>query len=220
MCALLFYITQNPNCYALLASEIRTTFQSGKFIKGGPLLASCRYLRACIDEALRLAPPTLATLWREQNPKDADTSPLIIDGRIIPKGTHVGVSIYALHHNEAYFSDPFAFRPERWIEANSEEHSRMNMAFIPFITGSRSCVGKGMTYLEVSVAITKLIWYFDFERATGSPGQVGCGNSERTDRRGRADEYQLFDVFSAMHDGPNLVFRPRNCYTEEMLSDR
>ena len=134
MCALLFYITQSPNCYALLASEIRTTFQSGKFIKGGPLLASCRYLRACIDEALRLAPPTLATLWREQNPKDADTSPLIIDGRIIPKGTHVGVSIYALHHNEAYFSDPFAFRPERWIEANSEEHSRMNMAFIPFIT--------------------------------------------------------------------------------------
>ena len=220
MCALLFYITQNPKCYALLASEIRTTFQSGKSIKGGALLASCRYLCSCIDEALRLAPPTLATLWREQDPKDTDASPLIVDGKVIPKGTHVGVSTYALHHNEAYFPDPFAFKPERWIEADSEERSHMNTAFIPFITGSRSYAGKNMTYLEVSVATAKLIWYFDFERAPDSLGQVGSGHPGRTDGRERADEYQLFDVFSAMHDGPNLMFRPRNCYAEEMLPDR
>lgn len=63
--ALFFYLSRYPECYEKLAQEIRSQFSSGRDINGGPTLADCWYLRACIDESLRMAPPSLATLWRE-----------------------------------------------------------------------------------------------------------------------------------------------------------
>ncbi|KAH9906954.1 cytochrome P450 [Xylariomycetidae sp. FL2044] len=210
MCALLFYITQNPSCYTKLVTEIRSAFRSGQEIKGGAQLSGCKYLRACIDEALRLAPPTVAPLWREQDPADKDLSPIVIDVHVVPKGTHVSVSIYSLHHNEKYFPDAFAFKPERWIDADSTVSARMNKAFVPFITGPRSCTGKGMTYLEIGITIAKLCWFFDFKRAPGALGRLGGGQPGRAGGRGRVDEYQIYDIFGAKHDGPNLVFHARD----------
>lgn len=55
--ALFFYLSRNAEAYSKLANEIRTTFASHAEIKGGPKLASCRYLRASIEEALRMSPP-------------------------------------------------------------------------------------------------------------------------------------------------------------------
>ncbi|KAI1171983.1 cytochrome P450 [Nemania sp. FL0916] len=209
MAALLFYLSRYPECYAVVAAEIRSTFDSGSSIKDGPKLASCRYLRACIDETLRLAPPTIGTLWREQDPDDTDTSPLSIDGHIIPKGTNVAVSTYALHHDESIFPDPYRFQPERWIECDEKGHALMNKAFIPFLVGPRSCPGKKISYLETSVTIAKLLWYFDFEKPSGSVGELGGGQAGKLDGRERTDEFQLYDVFSASHDGPNLLFHIR-----------
>lgn len=54
--ALFFYLSRNPEAYGKLADEIRTTFSSHSEIHGGPKLAGCRYLRACIEEALRMSP--------------------------------------------------------------------------------------------------------------------------------------------------------------------
>ncbi|KAI1737805.1 hypothetical protein F4680DRAFT_427939 [Xylaria scruposa] len=68
------------------------------FQSGGEV--SSRYLRACIDESLRMSPPIPGTLWREQAADDTDSRPLVINGHVIPKGTYVGVNTYAIHHNE------------------------------------------------------------------------------------------------------------------------
>ncbi|KAI3338041.1 cytochrome P450 [Ustulina deusta] len=194
---------------AAVVAEIRSAFDPGSSIKEGAKLSSCRYLRACIDETLRLAPPTIGPLWREQDPDDTDTSPINIDGHIIPKGTNVAVSTYALHHNESIFPDPYRFRPERWIECDDKCHALMSKAFIHFLVGPRSCPGRKISYLETSVTIAKLLWYFDFEKPSGPVGELGGGQTGRSDGRGRADEYQLYDVFSAAHNGPNLLFHVR-----------
>lgn len=55
--ALFFYLSRNTESYSKLANEIRTTFSNHSEIQGGPKLASCRYLRASIEEALRMSPP-------------------------------------------------------------------------------------------------------------------------------------------------------------------
>ena len=34
-------------------------------------------------------------------------------GITIPAGTHVDIPVYALHHSEEYWSDPWKFVPER-----------------------------------------------------------------------------------------------------------
>lgn len=117
--SLFFYLSRHPTAYTLLATEIRDTFSSGLDIKSGAQLSSCKYLRACIDETLRLSPPFLATFWRE--PYSDHTEPFVVDGHVIPRGTMVGVNPYCVMHNDEYFPEPFAFRPERWL--TSEEGS-------------------------------------------------------------------------------------------------
>lgn len=131
----------------------------------------------------------------------------MVDGYVIPPGTQVGVNLYSLHHNEDYFPEPFIFRPERWLVDDVDELRAMHSAFEAFSAGPRGCAGKPMAYLESSLVVAKTLWYFDFENAAGD--MTGAGIPGRTDGRGRPEEYQIRDVFSAAHDGPNLVFRPR-----------
>ncbi|KAK8013119.1 hypothetical protein PG991_010494 [Apiospora marii] len=222
MSGLFFYLSRSPRWYNLVAEEVRTTFESGQEIKSGPKLASCRYLRACIDETLRMSPPIGGTLWRELAPEESG-SPWIVDGHVIPPGTHVGVNTYAIHHNEEYFSDPFSFRPERWLadspdpaDIGSSRPSCTPAAFVPFSTGARSCAGKAMAYLECSLVAAKALWYFDFEKAPGRLGGIGAGDGSSQGGRGRKHEFQLFDVITSRHDGPYLVFKPRGDHHKEI----
>ncbi|KAH9903769.1 cytochrome P450 [Xylariomycetidae sp. FL2044] len=203
-----FYLSRNPECYRRLAAEIRSAFGSGGEIKSGTRLASCKYLRACIDETLRMSPPVPGTLWRELAAGDGN-SPLMIDDHVIYPGTQVGVNIYSLHHNEQYFPDSFTYRPERWLECDDTKKTVMHDAFAAFSVGPRGCAGKAMAYLEISVVLAKTLWYFDFEPAPGGLGHLGGGGLGRTDGRDRIQEYQLYDRFAADHRGPHLVFHPR-----------
>lgn len=170
----------------------------------------------------------------------------MIDGHRFPAGTVVGVPHYALHHKEEYFPDPWAFRPGRWIvagdgveggtgeregegEGTAQSVVVAREAFCPFSVGPRGCVGKGMAYLELSVALARVVWLFDFRLARegeggggdGLGGRIGGGGSGgggvglgegRPDAewgRRRRGEYQLFDAFVAMKDGPLVEFRAR-----------
>jgi cytochrome P450 len=218
MSALLFYLTRYPECYRKLEQEIRTTFSSSSDIHGGPKLSNCQYLRACIDEALRISSPVNGTLWRELAADDDGSKPFIVDGHVIPKGVQVGVNLYTLHHNPEYFPEPYAFKPERWLDGDEAEKRRMKDAFAPFQIGYRGCGGKPMAYLESSLVIAKLLWYFDFEAAPGDAGQIGGGKVGDTTGRHRPDEYQMYDVFASAHDGPMLSFKPRGNHTEELAA--
>ncbi|KAH7413555.1 cytochrome P450 [Phaeosphaeria sp. MPI-PUGE-AT-0046c] len=217
-----FYLSRNPTAYQRLAAEIRNTFSSGHDIRQGLRLSQCKYLRAVIEETMRMSPSALAIAWREQYPESvAAGESFIVDGHVIPPGTQVGVSNYCLQHDPSIFAEPFAFRPERWLlpgsgdsEATdqSEAHAAMRYAFAPFSLGDRGCAGKPMAYLEMSLVIAKVMWYFDFERAAGAIGDLGGGTVGRKDGRGRANEFQLYEGVVVGHYGPNLMFTPRENY--------
>lgn len=213
--ALFFYLSRETNAeaYRKLSNELRTTFHSAEEIHSGSKLSGCHYLRACIDEAMRMSPPVPGVAWRQQAAEDPQKGqPLIIDGHVIPPGTQIGVSAYALHHNEKYFPSPFSFQPERWLNAAKDptQAARMRSAFVPFSVGSRSCAGKAMAYLEASLVVAKALWSFDFEAVPGELGHVGGGGPGKGVGRERPDEYQLYDIFAASHSGPYLVFNPRH----------
>ncbi|KAH9890254.1 cytochrome P450 [Xylariomycetidae sp. FL2044] len=209
-----FYLSRNKECYQRLSAEIRSVFTSGADIKTGPQLAECHYLRACIDESLRMTSPITTTLWREQVRDDKE--PLVVDGHVIPRGTLIGMNPYVLHHNPEYFPDPFTFHPERWLAPMSPQRKLMYDAFVPFSVGARNCGGKAMAYQEVSLVLAKSLWYFEFERAPGPLGDIGGGKQGRTDGRGRPDEYQTYDIFTSRHEGPFLIFTPRGDLWKEL----
>lgn len=210
--AVFFYLSRNPAAYARLASEVRKTFPDAQAIKSGPVLSSCAYLRAVIDESLRLSVPTTSMPWREEDTVPtggAQTEAFVVDGHVIPPGTMVVVNTYCIMHNQAYFPDPFAFRPERWLDdANSKT---LRQAFVPFGMGEAMCLGKGMAYLETSLVVAKTLWSFDFARASGEAGMLGGGWPGGKDKaRARANEFQLYDGIVSDHDGPTLVFTRSN----------
>lgn len=218
MSAVLFYLSRHPEIYDRLASEIRTTFSSGREIHGGPQLTSCKYLRAVINETLRMSPSSIGTLWRQQDltlPEQVG-KPFIVDGHVVPPGTMVGLSPYSLLHNEKYFPEPFVFRPERHLKGEEGSEGNDMRAFAPFAVGSRSCGGRAVAYLESSLAVAKILWYFDFERAPGDEGALGEGGLGVGKGRERKNEFQVYDVVTAEHKGPNLVFKPRGQYWKEL----
>lgn len=70
-----------------------------------------------------------------------------------------------------------------------------------------------MAYLELSVALARVVWLFDFRLASGE-GEgggvaLGEGRPDAEWGRHRRGEYQLFDAFVAMKDGPLVEFRAR-----------
>lgn len=218
ICAVLFYLARHKPVYYKLAREIRSTFGSGADISGGSKLTGCQYLRACIDEALRMSPPVGGTLWREQQASSkAAGDPFVVDNQVIAPGTQVGVSIYSLHHNARYFPAPFTYSPERWLPSETSAggggRRATQDAFTAFSLGPRSCPGKAMAYLEMSLVLARLIWYFDFAAAPGELGHVG---SRKSPIPGSLDEYELHDVFVSSHDGPYLTFKVRGDVCKEL----
>lgn len=217
--AAFFYLSHDSDIYNKLAKEIRSTFASGEEIVAGAKLASCHYLRACINETLRISPPVSGTLWRELCTADSSEASFVVDGHVIPRGTEVGVNMYAIHHNEEYFPEPFAFKPERWNELDQAngQNKPVHDAWVPFSLGARNCAGKAMAYQQANLVLAKTLWYFDFELAPGKLGEVGGGHEGLRKGRQRPNEFQLNEHIAASHDGPNLIFHPRgNAFNELM----
>ncbi|EFY84287.1 hypothetical protein MAC_09671 [Metarhizium acridum CQMa 102] len=210
-----FYLSRYPESYARVAREVRTTFSLADEIQQGPKLTGCKYLRACIEESLRCSPPVLSILWRQLDPADTSGKPFIVDGHVIPRGTQVGASLYALFHNDRIFPDPFVYRPERWLEpANGAKNDdlkaarrTMRMAHIPFAAGDRACPGKAMAWIEITMTIARTLWCFDFEKAPGKLGRVGEILHTKPDGQGFVPEHKIEDWFTAVHNGPYLTFR-------------
>lgn len=216
LASLFFYLAAHPDCYQKLAEEVRSTFASAAEIQWGARLASCGYLRASMDEAMRMSPPIATTLWREVCADDG----LVVDGLLLPRGVDVGVSPYALHHNERLFPDSFAFCPERWIvSANTSpaDVERMRRAFSVFSVGPRACAGRRLAYVELSDALARTVWYLDLYSADGFLASLQGGQVGARYGRHRAREFQLEDHITCHHDGPYLRFRVRPGAEQEAL---
>ena len=107
------------------------------------------YLRAVVQEAMRVLPPVWA-IGREVQ------APLPLAGFEIPVGWQVLVSPWVLHRDSRWFPDPAAFRPERWLEPGFTE-SMPRMAYLPFGAGPRICIGKHFAMLEAVLVMATLL---------------------------------------------------------------
>ncbi|KAI0127098.1 cytochrome P450 3A31 [Xylariales sp. AK1849] len=203
--ALLFYLADNKEAYTRAAKEVRSKFSSRDEIVMGATLASCNYVRACIDESLRMSPPVGSALWREVLPGGTT-----VDSHTVPSGIDVGVPIYSVHHNPKYYSEPFEYKPERWlIDDGTGSIERARSVFNPFSVGSRGCLGKGLANTEITLTVSTLLFVGDFKLADRGIGAIGRGQKRGAYGRHRHNEYQLYDHVTSQKYGPFLRFSPR-----------
>lgn len=203
--AFFFYVSCNSRVYDRVTKEIRTTFRSAKDIYGGTALSSCEYLRACINETMRMSPAGPSELVRE-----VLSGGCTVDGIFLPKGTLIGTSGWALNYSEDYFPDAYTYRPERRIvdKANDftvEAVTRSQSAFFPFGFGPGSCVGKNLALLELMTIIGRTLYHYDMRRLPGNT--LGGGAPELGWGRRSKDRYLLEDAYIALRDGPIVQFK-------------
>lgn len=208
LAATLFYLGGNPTAYNRACKEIRDKFETAKDIKMGPKLNSCVYLRACIDEALRMSPPVGGALWRE-----VSEGGMTVDSIPLPAGLDVGTGIYSLHHNAEYHRQPFIYTPERWIvgEGGSTKESveLSRSAFVPFSTGPRACVGKGFAYHEMTLTLANILYKFNYRRADPRNALEARPPQWTTEGPGGKDEFLLRDHVTGAKGGLPLYFSLR-----------
>jgi cytochrome P450 len=197
LAASFFYLGRPENISALnkLVTELKDTFNNVEEIQSGTKLNSCQYLRACIDEALRLSPPVPGGL-----PREVLAGGMSIDGEFIPARVDVTVPIYALHHNPSYFRNPEKFMPERWIKSFSspEELQVAQETFSVFSLGPRGCIGKSMAYMELLITVARVVWLFEFRLMDGGKGKISSGD------KAREGIFEISDYFVAEKDGPMM----------------
>ncbi|KAF1808911.1 cytochrome P450 [Eremomyces bilateralis CBS 781.70] len=200
MSATIHYLLHNPRVMEKVCLEVRRAFLNVEEIVSGPNLTGCTYLRACIDEAMRLSPPVPGFM-----PREVLQGGIEIDSYHVPAGIDVYVPHYAIHHNSAYFPRPFEYIPERWIEgaegfqATTESVQLAQSAFSPFSHGPRGCIGKGLAYVEMMLIMGRLIFEFDFKLSATQKAPGGWLEGRKPEAPG---EYMLVDGFASWKSGP------------------
>jgi cytochrome P450 len=103
------------------------------------------YLDAVIEESLRVRPvvPITGRLLRQ---------PATLGGYDLESGTVVLVAIYMAHTNPDVYPDPYAFRPERFLDDDPETYS-----WVPFGGGTRRCIGAAFAQMEMRVVLQTVL---------------------------------------------------------------
>ncbi len=130
------------------------------------------YLRAVVTESLRLR-PVVPLAGRRL------TVPLDVDGLHLPVGTDVTPAIWLSHTRAEDFPDPYAFRPERFLDKPPSTYT-----WIPFGGGVRRCIGAPFAELEMRIVLAEVLRRFDLRHAGGRPEQVARRNVTFSPRHG------------------------------------
>lgn len=115
------------------------------------------YLRAVIQESLRLR-PVVALAGRRL------ASELVVDGLVLPPGTNVTPAIWLTHTRPDLYSEPLAFRPERFLAQPPPTYG-----WIPFGGGVRRCLGAAFAEMEMRVVLRHLLRSRTLRAASAAP---------------------------------------------------
>jgi cytochrome P450 len=110
------------------------------------------YGAALFNETLRLYPPV--SFFIRESRKDTT----LIDRRC-PVGSLLAISPWVIQRHEQHWSEPNAFRPERFLTgaASAEERQQVRDAFLPFGLGPRKCPGAAFAQQEALLVLAELV---------------------------------------------------------------
>jgi cytochrome P450 len=134
-----------PHAYEALISAVRSGEQASEVVE------------ATITEGMRCRPVVpiigrrVAVPWR-------------LGEYVLPAGSAISISILLLHHREDLYPEPFAFRPERWLERKPGTYE-----WIPFGGGTRRCLGATLAMAEQRVVLAAMARRLDLQAEEPEP---------------------------------------------------
>jgi cytochrome P450 len=119
------------------------------------------YLRATIAESLRLR-PVVPLAGRRLSTE------LSVEGLTLPAGTDVTPAIWLTHTRADVYPEPFAFRPERFLDQAPDTY-----AWVPFGGGVRRCLGAAFSEFEMRIVLREVLTRCDLRKASPAPERIG-----------------------------------------------
>lgn len=156
--AIIYFLLRHPRIMNKAVAEIDEADRRGSLttpVSYRESTTQLPYLGAVIKEAMRLH-PSVGLILERHVPQGGIT----VCDKFIPAGTTVGINAWVLHHNPKVFPDPTSFVPERWLETSPEKLKEMEQSFFVFGAGSRTCVGKNISLIEMHKIIPQLLREF------------------------------------------------------------
>ena len=130
------------------------------------------YLKAVIRESLRLR-PVVPLAGRRL------TAELRVDGIALPPGTDVTPAIWLTHTRADLYPEPYAFRPERFLERPPTTYG-----WVPFGGGVRRCLGASFAEMEMRVVLQTMLRRRALRRVDARPERVTRRNVTFSPRNG------------------------------------
>jgi cytochrome P450 len=125
------------------------------------------YLEATVKEILRRR-PVLPIAGPRRIKQEVE-----IGGRTYAPGPAFAACIYLVHHDAGIYPEPYAFRPERFLDGKPGAFS-----WIPFGGGVRRCLGASFAQLEMKIALQAIL--SRVEVASALDGREGTGRRSIT----------------------------------------
>jgi cytochrome P450 len=122
------------------------------------------YLRATISESLRLR-PVIPLAGRRL------ATELVVDGIELPAGTDVTPAIWLTHTRADIYPEPFAFKPERFLENAPDTYG-----WIPFGGGIRRCIGASFAEFEMRIVLREVLSRCELRKASPAAEKTGRRN--------------------------------------------
>ena len=160
--AILYYVLRTPGVLSRLTTELDSANLSSPVTwKEGQQLV---YLDACVKEAMRIHPAVGFGLERLVPGEGLTLS----DGTLLKSGTVVSMNAWVVHRNRDIFgADADTYNPTRWLQgekesasAFQERYNNMRRHDFTFGAGTRTCIGKNISLIEVYKVIPSLLRNF------------------------------------------------------------
>ncbi|KAL4747614.1 hypothetical protein BDW72DRAFT_209455 [Aspergillus terricola var. indicus] len=183
-----FMLSRHPSVWRKLEREVLVEFDLAPQGEGNcPLptytqLREMKYVRAVLNEALRLFPPVPTNIRcatrHTSLPRGGG-----VDGCqpvFVAKGTIVHYSTWTMQRStEIYGDDAEQFRPERWLqpaEGSGKVPLRPGWGFLPFSGGPRICLGQQKALMEATYVVVRMVQIFcDVESMDERPWREQMG---------------------------------------------
>ncbi|XP_061999457.1 desmethyl-deoxy-podophyllotoxin synthase-like [Rosa rugosa] len=156
-------LMKNPRVMEKAQVEIRQVVAGKKKIQEADI-KKLDYLKLVVKETLRLHPP-IGLILRQAN------KTCKVSGYDIPSGARVLVNAWALGRDPKHWgTNADCFEPERF-QGSSIDFKGSDFEFIPFGAGKRLCPGISFGIATVEIALSQLLYYFNWKLPNGTNPQ-------------------------------------------------
>ncbi|XP_012856958.1 PREDICTED: cytochrome P450 76C1-like [Erythranthe guttata] len=150
-------LMHNPSIMQKVQQEVTNVVGANNVVEESHA-SKLHYLEAVVKETFRLHPPL--PLLVPRYPSESCT----IGEHTIPKGSRVFLNMWSIHMDPHVWENPLQFRPERFLNHNSEKFDFIgnNVEYLPFGSGRRVCPGIPLAEKMVMYLLATLVHTYEW----------------------------------------------------------